>query len=160
RAITVRWAPTLPGTQTATLAITSGDPSLHSVNVTMSGVAFDKPVPSISTNSALLAFGSVNSGQTKDLIVTVSNSGTADLNVTSISASSLRYSIVSPALPTTIPGGQSVDVTVRFAPNGVGSVASNLSIFSNDPTRSSLTVAMTGLGSVPAPAISVAPSSI
>jgi hypothetical protein len=161
RAITVRWAPTASGPLQETLALTSSDPALAGVNVTLSGVAFDNLVPAIITGAASIDFGSVNAGQTKDLKVTISNIGSGALTVSSVGSSNAQFSVVAPSLPVTIPPGQPIDVMVRFSPNASGGIAGVLSIVSNDPTRGAITVAVTGTGGAgPVASIAVAPESL
>jgi hypothetical protein len=161
RAITVRWTPSSTGSQQGTLALSSSDPSLAGVNVELSGVAFDTPVPAIRLGSTSLNFDSVNSGQTKDLKFTVVNAGADTLTVGSITSSNPRFGVSAPALPITILAGRSADVTVRFSPNASGALSATLSVVSNDPARSVVTVALTGAGAAgPAPSISLAPASL
>src|SRR5262249_30883165 len=161
REITVRWTPTSTGAQPGTLALTSSDPSLAAINIALSGTALDSPAPAIRPGASSLSFGSVNVGQTKDLALTIGNSGAATLTVSSITSSSSRFSVVAPALPLAIPAGQSANVTVRFSPNAAGAVSGMLSIASNDPAQSTVTVALIGTGAAGlAPSISVTPASV
>jgi hypothetical protein len=161
RAITVRWTPTSTGSQQGTLALSSTDPSLAGMDVPLSGVAFDTLVPAIRLGSSSLNFDSVNSGQTKDLKLTIGNAGAATLTVSSLTSSNPRFSVSAPSLPMTILAGRSADVTVRFSPNASGGVSGTLSIASNDPARSAVTVTLTGTGAAgPAPTISLAPASL
>jgi hypothetical protein len=161
RAITVRWSPTSAGEQQGMLALTSGDASLPDLRIPLTGRAFDNPVPAIRLSASALAFGTLNSGETKDLKFTVSNSGLSPLTLSAITSSNPRFTVTAPALPLTIQAGQSADVTVRFAPNAAGAVSATLSIPSNDPGRSTVTLALTGTGTAgPAPSISITPQSL
>jgi hypothetical protein len=98
---------------------------------------------------AQLDFGSVNRGETKDLTLTVLNSGTAVLNVTSASATNSRFSVVSPSLPLRINAGAQATMTVRFAPPSHGLQTGVLTLASDDASRASLDVALRGTGLVP-----------
>ncbi|HTM47752.1 MAG TPA: choice-of-anchor D domain-containing protein [Bryobacteraceae bacterium] len=161
RAIAVRWSPTSTGAQQGVLELTSGDASLPDLRIPLTGQAFDNPVPAIRLSTSALAFGTLNSGQTKDLRFTVSNNGLSPLTLNAITSSSPRFSVTAPALPLSIQAGQSADVTIRFAPNTAGAVSATLSIPSNDPSRSTVTLALTGTGTAgPSPSISITPQSL
>src|SRR6185369_1266514 len=105
-------------------------PSLTAVNVPLSGVAFENPVPVIRLGASSIGFDSVISGQTKDLKFTISNGGAASLTVRSIASSNPRFSVTAPSLPVAIEVGHSADVTVRFSPNASGAVSGTLTIVS------------------------------
>ncbi len=77
------------------------------------------PRPIIGVSSTSLQYGTVCVGETKDVTLTVSNSGTADLDVASILriSGSAEFSLAGgAALPTTITPGGHADYTIRFAP--------------------------------------------
>lgn len=75
------------------------------------------------TNSSI-DFGSVATGQTKDIVFKLKNDGNAPLSITSISSPSAPFSFISP-LPVNINPGTSYEITVRFAPTAAGSFASS-----------------------------------
>lgn len=58
--------------------------------------------PRLEVSPTSLAFGSVTAGQTKDLTLTIRNTGTAPLTVASFGMSNLRFSVVSPGAPFTV----------------------------------------------------------
>lgn len=70
--------------------------------------------PSISVSPASLDFGTVNVGQTKDLTIQVSNTGSATLNVISIMAPNAPFSMLVGSLPGPIAAGSAQSITIRF----------------------------------------------
>ncbi len=100
------------------------------------------------TVDTLLDFGTVNIGQTVDSTLTVRNVGIVALTVSSLSLSSQRFQIISPAVPFKLAAGAQRDITLRFQPDGAGTHTGILSITSNDPVRPSATITLTGTGTV------------
>ena len=144
--IVVRFSPAA-GAQSGNLTIASDDPNHPSLGVPLSGTGTGSvSAPVIGVSPATLDFGSVASGQTKDLTLTISNSGTASLTVSSASSSNSAFTVRPPAPPYSIaPGGQQT-VTVRFAPTAAGAQTGTLTLASNDPAHASVTVGLTGTG--------------
>jgi hypothetical protein len=145
QAITVHYAPASAGASSGTLTIASNDAG-SPVSVGLSGTGAGATASSaISVNPSSLAFGNVTVGQTATLPLTVSNTGTASLNISSLTAGT-PFSVVSPATPVTVNAGGSATVTVKFAPSSAGSTAGTLAIASNDPSKPTLNVPLTGTG--------------
>lgn len=122
--------------------------------------------PSGSTGTASLAaspttvsFANVSVGTTAKQTVTISNSGTASENVTSISATGSAFSITGITLPYALAAGSSTTFTAQFTPTASGTATGSLAISassgSTDPT---VTVALTGTATQAG--ISVSPSSV
>jgi hypothetical protein len=116
--------------------------------------------PIIGVSATSLLFGTVCAGDTKDLVLEVFNTGTADLHVSSITriSGSPQFALVpGPAIPTTIPPGSHVGYTIRFTPAlPVGSVTATFRIASDDPVTPTLDVTTTG--SVAGASIDVPPA--
>ncbi len=114
------------------------------------------PRPIIGVNKTSFQFGTVCVGETKDQTLTVSNTGTADLQIASILriSGSAEFSLAGgPALPTTIAPGGHADYTIRFAPSlPTGSRTATFRISSDDPLTPTVDVAASG--TVEAPGIS------
>ncbi len=80
------------------------------------------------------AFGECCVGSFKDEVLTISNSGTGTLLISSISSSSPDFeppSVLS--YPIKLEVGDSIDVAIRFAPTSIGAKAATIRIDSNDP---------------------------
>jgi uncharacterized delta-60 repeat protein len=103
--------------------------------------------PDIDTAPASLAFGNVTQGSFKDLAVTVRNTGTATLNVTSTTLlGTAEYSIVAGGGAFSLAPAATRLVTVRLTPTSLGSKVATLSFASNDPDENPKNVPLSGTG--------------
>lgn len=110
------------------------------------------PTPATSTTTRIiaiegsLAFGDVTIGQSKDLVVTLRNSGTGVMTLSGITGSSGLASLIT-ASPSnaSIPPGGSVAVTFRFTPSS-GATTSGTVSFTTDHTSGTNTLSMSGTG--------------
>lgn len=115
------------------------------------GVSSSKPASvqpqsgTLSLSGSSLDFGSVTAGTSKTLTMTVTNSGTASITVSSASISSKYFSLSAPTLPVAILVGQSTPVTLVFSPNAPGTFNATVSVVSN-ATNSPATFSLTGTG--------------
>lgn len=143
--ITVRFSPGSAGTKTASLNIKSDDPERGELKITLAGEGVTAE-PNIGVAPTSLDFGDVAvAGETKDLVVTVSNTGLADLSVTDISSSNPVFTVESSTSFTVVPGG-SRPVTVRFDPDMMQPESGVLTIESNDPQTPETAVGLEGAG--------------
>jgi len=141
--VTVRFAPTSATAFSGTLSIESNDAG-SPASVALSGTGVIAGVPKLSLSASTLAFGSVTVGQTKDMSVTISNTGTAVLNITSLATGGTAFAATSSPGFALQPGGSQA-VTVRFAPTTAASFTGTLFIGSNDAVSAS-NVSLSGTG--------------
>src|SRR3972149_3477866 len=107
--------------------------------------------PDISVSPTSYDFGSVNVGTSSSpQTFTISNTGTADLIVSSIDLSDItNYTIDKTGcgiLPATITPGNNCTVTVTFSPSSTGTKNATLTITSDDPDTLTLNVSLSGIG--------------
>lgn len=109
--------------------------------------------PVLNVDPTSLDFGTVSSTLAATKPLTLSNGGGSDLIVSGIQDPANPFSILNkPQTPFTIPPGQSVVITVRFAPLNAQGFSGSLSIQSNDPFNPNVTVGLQGIGTgVPVP---------
>ncbi len=99
----------------------------------------------LTPSPATLGFGSVVEGGSTTRGVTLDAAGSA-VQVTGVTVTGAGYSLVGgPALPTTIPGGGSLALTVGFAPASSGAYAGQLSI-THSGNNSPLVIPLSGQG--------------
>ncbi len=123
----VNWATqTLLGNDGVTPVPTSIDPFFFKLSL---------GVPNVTTVIADHgAFGECCVGSFKDEVLTINNSGTGVLRISSISSSNVEFeapSVVS--YPIKLEAGDSIDVAIRFAPKSLGAKSAKIRIDSNDP---------------------------
>ncbi len=135
------------GTSTVTITGTSGAIT-SSTTIQLTITTGSSPIVTLSPTS--LAFGKeVVGGTSKGKSVTLTNTGNATLNITSIAASG-DFGIIASSKPcgSTLAAGQSCTIEVVFSPTQVGSRTGNVSVTDNAP-GSPQTVALSGTGTAP-----------
>ena len=140
----------------ATFSIASNDVANPTVNVSLTGNGVAGPVPNIGVSPASVDFGPVVVGNSSIQEVTLSNTGTANLNVSGIALSgSAAYSQnlsggsnpCGSATPTIAPAGNCT-IEVTFAPQADGGpFGATVTVSSNDPDTPNAAVSLTGTGS-------------
>ncbi|MEM1054446.1 MAG: choice-of-anchor D domain-containing protein [Bacteroidota bacterium] len=143
-------------------SLNAGDEDIAIDNIRITGTPVMTAEPEIDVTPTSLAFGNVEVGMTADLMVTVSNSGDADLVISGASEDGDAFSIES-ALPGPIAPGTSAMITVRFAPMMAGAANATLTITSNDADEGTVEVPLSGTGEdpvIPEPEIDVTPTSV
>ena len=151
--VTLRFAPAAEGSQSGILDIVSDDADEATVSIALHGNGTTPPPvePEIDVTPTSLDFGDVEMGQTADLQVTISNSGIADLNVSSITSDNALFTVETAVTPAVIAPSGSVDVTIQFAPDSEGAAIGTLTIASDDTDEPSVDVSLDGNGTTPPP---------
>ena len=151
----------LPAGSYSVTAKYSGDASFK--GSTSAAVAVTVGTPSLSFSPVSLTFASQTTGTSSaSQAVTVSNPGTAPLNISSIAltgASPGDYSQTNNC-GVTLAVSATCTITVTFKPTATGSRTASVSVADN-ATGSPQTVALSGTGAAPpAPAVSLSPTSL
>ncbi|HEY9188962.1 MAG TPA: choice-of-anchor D domain-containing protein [Ignavibacteria bacterium] len=145
--LTIQFAPNSVGLKTTTLEISHNAPGGKSTaEIKGTGILPDIKV----TPAGEMNFGDVNINTSKDLSLTIENTGTDTLSINSISISGINSSLFN------LPNGEnnfillpsaSRSITVRFTPNTVGSKTAQLTIVSNAQSSPNV-IALKGNGIV------------
>lgn len=91
-----------------------------------------------------LDFGSLTTGQTRELTFAIQNSGNAPFTVNALTSNNARFAVTAPAAPFTIAARSQREINVRFTPTAAGEQTGTLTIAANASNRTSLSVALTG----------------
>ena len=162
--VSLEFSPSATGAKSASLVISSDDPDENPVSVALSGNGTAVPVPDIAVSATSLDFGDVTVGNSASQSVTVSNEGSADLNVSATTlsgANAAEFAIVSGGGTFTLAPGASQVIELSFSPASVGSKTASLEISSDDPDENPVSVALSGNGTaVPVPDIAVSATSL
>jgi hypothetical protein len=160
----VVFEPTAAGILLGTLFIRHSEMAT-AVTIALSGTGVAAPAPIITLDTTALEFGNqvVDTSSTPQT-VNVSNSGSAELDFTSIAvtgANAPDFTLGgSCAVGTGLPPGSGCTVTVVFMPLAVGARSATLSLASN-ASNGSASVALSGTGTATAaPAVTLSPSSV
>ncbi|MDR3676720.1 MAG: choice-of-anchor D domain-containing protein [Acidobacteriota bacterium] len=146
--INVTFAPTAPGTRTATVAISdnaTGSP--QSVSLTGTGGA-----PAVNLTVTSLTFGSQTLGTPSAAQpVTLSNTGTATLNISSVAVTGANtgdFAMSSNTCGSSVAAGANCAISVTFTPAAPGDRTASVTITDN-AAGSPQTVSLTGTGTGP-----------
>lgn len=108
------------------------------------------------TDDLQVPFGEVTEGDSADAIVTITNDGTQNLDIGTITDPAAPFSIAETCSGQLLAPAASCDITVTFAPTGTGAFNGSFSIPSDDPDENPVTVQLSGTGTaVPQPDITV-----
>jgi hypothetical protein len=135
------------GTVTFTVAANTGAARTGTISINGTSLFVNQTGQvAISVGPTSLDFGTINRGTSSARTVNVTNSGTGDLNVTSISIDTMSGTVTSfsqsNSCNTVKPGG-SCTVNLKFSPGGTGRQSTYLYIYSNG---GSTKVPLTGTG--------------
>jgi len=156
--VSVTFAPTAAGSRTASASIAdnaAGSP--HTVALSGTGTL---PAPAVTLSPASLAFGNQRVGTTSpSTSVTLTNSGTADLTISSIGITGTNASDYAQTNTCQSPlaAGASCSISVTFAPTATGNRAASISIV-DSATGSPHMVGLSGTGTQPA--VTLTPASL
>lgn len=123
-----------------------GDPLVSAAEVVALGP--QTPEPDISVSPVSVDFGSIVIGTTSDEVVTIANTGSETLTLSSWSTTNGVFTIVNPLVPFDVLAGGIQDVTVRFSPTIESTEVGDLEITSNDPDEGLVIIPLTGDGEV------------
>jgi len=142
----IQFKPQTVGAKTATLAISSDDPSTSTLEIALSGEGRLPPTPNIEMEEASYDFGETQVGTTSDFkVARVMNTGNAPLQLGQISLVGsefiIKYDLCSNK---TLGVSRYCSVIMQFKPISVGAKTANLSIPSNDPDMPTLEVPLNG----------------
>jgi hypothetical protein len=143
---TLKFTPSSGGSLSGSLSITSNgsNPTL-TVPLTGTGVL---PPGTLSPSPASLSFGTVQTGSSKNLSETLTNSGASSVTISQASVTGSGFSVTGLTLPLTLSAGQSTTFNVLFSPLSSGGAAGNLALISN-ASNSTLNISLSGTGVTP-----------
>src|SRR5579862_7868780 len=138
----VTFTPTIAGNSTGTASVVSTAAN-SPLSISLSGVGVQ---PQISVAPGSVSFGTLTVGQTSSQTITLSNPGSASLNITQVGGPGTGFGLSGLAMPLTLAPGKSTAFTVSFTPTSGTSSSSTLTLVSNAP-NSPTTIPLSGTGS-------------
>ncbi|PYU92591.1 MAG: hypothetical protein DMG25_11805, partial [Acidobacteria bacterium] len=162
-AISVTFKPTASGTRTASVTVTdNASSSPQTASLTGSGVAASTAAASLSPTS--LTFASQNVGTTSAAqTVTLSNTGSAALSITSVAITGTNSSDFAQTngCGSSLAAGSTCTISVTFTPAASGTRTAAVAVTDN-ATGSPQTAALTGTGASTStgPVVSLSPASL
>jgi Cep192 domain 4/HYDIN/CFA65/VesB-like, Ig-like domain/Abnormal spindle-like microcephaly-assoc'd, ASPM-SPD-2-Hydin len=133
------------------------------LQASLSGMGATAPTPSLSLSASSLNFGSVLQGNSAQLNLTLTSTGTAPVTVSGASIAGAGFSIASTGAsgwPATLLPGQSIALQLAFAPEAPGPASGSL-VLSSDSSGGSVSVSLSGAGTVaPLPGLSTSTTAL
>ncbi len=117
------------------------------------------PEPSITFSALSFNFKTIVVGQSATQTLQLTNSGSAPLQISSISLSNNQFAISGPSLPRTVLPALSLEYTLAFTPTTSGNASASLTIKSNAP-QSLPAISLAGVAEKVIDSLQVTPSSI
>ncbi len=151
--LNVQFAPTVTGSTGGSVSLVSNaSNSPSSATLNGNGVRHQ-----LSITPSTVSFGNVMVGTANAQTVTLTNSGTANLNISQGSVTGAGFAMSGLTFPFSLAPGQSSTFNAQFAPTAPGSASGSVSVASN-ATNSPATIVLSGAGVQPQ--ISVVPASV
>ena len=145
--VDLRFLPSAAGAVTAELRIGSDDASEPTTLVVLAGQG---TLRDLLARPAAVAFPATRVGESAEEVVTLENAGAAPVTLAAITTSHPAFTIVAGPGPGTVLGfGDSVDVTIAFAPTLAAAYSGALLVASDDPDGD-LALPLTGAGQLAA----------
>ena len=154
--VTITFSSSTEGTFSGLIHILSNDPERATQTLSVSGIVQPPPAPAISVQQTAVDFGTIEAGQPVQKTITITNTGTASLEITGIKGdgdvSGLTFE---PSMFTLSPNG-SRTVTITFPSSTTGEFSGSINISSNDPDRAKHTLSVSVIvQAAPAPVLVV-----
>ncbi|MBN1154143.1 choice-of-anchor D domain-containing protein, partial [candidate division KSB1 bacterium] len=129
--LTVRFTPTLLGTQSANITIFSNDPLNESINIVVRGAGRDLFAQRIALSMDVIDFGTTVINRERTRSVHIMNTGEKNLEVTEISINNPQFKISERFF--LIAPGDSHTVNLTYLPLNTDTLSLSMTIRNNDP---------------------------
>lgn len=139
--ITVTFAPGSAGNRTATITVNSNDPDEAVSTLEFSGQC---TAPVLTLGISVFQLPPAATGSSSSLGFRITNSGNAELIISSITSTNADFSVSPPAANIAI--GRTSDFSVTFTPTAAGTRSTTITIVSNDPFNGHQSFDLVGTG--------------
>jgi hypothetical protein len=156
--VPIDFSPTAEISYNGALTANTNDPMKPTISVALSGTG---GLPHIQAPTSLSLGNAAVGCQPAMQTLTVSNTGAAQLNVTSITLPSGPFTRSPASL--VVPGNGNAPVQVTFTPTAIGPASATMTLVNDDPdlAKQNFAVSLTGTGTAPPPpVIAATPSSL
>jgi sorbitol-specific phosphotransferase system component IIA len=142
--LTVSFDPSTAGSLPGTVKITS-DAAGSPLSISLSGTGVAAPTYVLTPSPASLSFGSVSDGTTASKQVNLQNTGTGNVDISTVTITGSGYTFSGVANGTNLTPGQTAVLTVNFDPSTTGSLPGTVTVKSN-AAGSPLSIGLSGTG--------------
>ncbi len=138
--LNVSFLPKTTGTFSGRISIASNDPDNPTTNVDLTGVATAEAVGKLIASPAALSLASVKVGSASTAVTSLRNAGTANITLSKITVSAPGFAATGIATPVLMVPGDSLPLTVRFAPTATGTKSGMIVLTTSDGVVTSVSV--------------------
>ena len=157
----VSFDPTVAGTATGSITVTSDAASGGTAQIALSGTGTAAAVPQLTVSTSSVAFGNVTVKTTSTKSVTLTSSGTGPLTISRASLAGTGFTMTGASFPTTLQPNQSVTLQVSFDPTVAGAATGSITVTSDAASGGTAQIALSGTGTAaPAPQLTVSTNSL
>jgi Protein of unknown function (DUF1573)/Abnormal spindle-like microcephaly-assoc'd, ASPM-SPD-2-Hydin len=139
--LTIAFAPTAAGSVSGSLVLASNAPG-SPMTISLAGTGVTSSLL-LSITPTTLNFGNVQVGNSGTQAATLTNTGNSSVTISQITVSGSGYTATGVGADQVLLAGQSVPITVTFAPTATGSAVGSVTITSN-ASNSPTTITLTG----------------
>ncbi len=141
--VTVTFTPTAAGSEPGSITLTSNDPNNPTATVALTGTGSTAPLGLLTASPGSLNFSDVSLGSNSSQTITLKNTGTVAVKVSSVTATGSSFSVSGAAAPFTLDASQVSTLSVKYAPTVAGSASGSVSVVS-DAAGSPLVISLSG----------------
>jgi hypothetical protein len=146
----VVFEPLQVGSVTGTFYVESNVDNTGDISLPLRGHGLEAAIPQIDATPAIVEFPEVAIGASRVEKVTIRNTGTDNLEVTSLNVDggdNDEFRLLrAPTLPVMVLPDGAIEVFLTFTPTAADSTAGTLTIISNDPNNPATVLSLTGIG--------------
>jgi Abnormal spindle-like microcephaly-assoc'd, ASPM-SPD-2-Hydin len=146
----VGFNPSVAGTASGQLTITSDSTTGGTAKVALSGNGTETTTPQLTASANSLSFGNVAVNSTATLPLTLISSGTAPVTINAATLNGAGFADAGAIFPLTLNPNQTVTLQVEFDPGAAGRATGQLMITSNSSTGATTVIQLSGTGTVTA----------
>lgn len=144
--ITICFNPKTAGKKQAVLRLRSNDPDTGRLDVPLSGLAV---AANISASVTELKFGPVTEGTSRERSFVISNTGDADLQVSTVQlrgSNAAEFTLKDVPTAFALAQGSAKEIFAIFHPDSAGAKHAHIRFISNDPDNNPLNIVLSGTG--------------
>lgn len=123
------------------------------------GVSTPDSSGTLGSSATNLSFGNVEVGNKQTLSETLTNTSSSSISVSQVSLTGPTFKLSGATAPLILNAGQSVTVSVTFAPTAAGNASGTITVGSN-ASNSTVTIALSGKGTMTAGQLSATPATV
>lgn len=135
--------PTATGLLGGTATVHCDDPNEGQKQIVLFGRGV---LPDIDVSSLSVNFGEVWVADTARTLLSLFNTGTADLTIQSVFASPIQFEVATDPMPFVLHEGETLEAMLSFHPIAVGLLSGTVTIESDDPDEGTLIIDVSGVG--------------